>query len=392
MEQQLKHTRGMSLTLGGVPYYISSFDPRTGALVRAMGKINEYDSRDLFRKKYPERYEVFSPVPETIDVAITRRCGVGCSFCYQDSLEKDPHGNPELALKVIDGFNQPPYMMALGGGDPCQHPDLPEILKGIRERGTVPSYTTAGHVLNHKIAEATNKYAGSVAMTYHAFRGLDTFLKQWKRWKEAVTARTVIHLICDNNVVTNLRDLADKEEELGGPQTIVLLAYYMNVGRSPETGYMTKKTYGVDFPAILKELMGRGWKFAYSEGMLPFFFSRPELGIGSDYHRKGEGSLTCYVDEKGVMYSSSFDVNLPKRDKEGNPLVELTRYRKPVSTGKLRNVFNTRSQELWESLRVWHSGDPGTPACRECRHATRCRAPQGHHYLACAYQRHNQEG
>lgn len=391
MEQQLPHTRGMNLTLGGVTYYTSSFDPRTGALVRALAKVQDTYSTPL-RKKFPNRYGVASPVPETVDVKITQKCAIRCRYCYQDSLPNDGHADPELAFKIIEGFDQPPYGLALGGGEPCQHPDLPEILKGIRERGTVPSYTTAGHVLNDKIAEATNKYAGSVAMTYHAFRGLDTFLKQWRRWKEAVTARTVIHLICDDNVVKNLRDLADKEEQLGGPQTIVLLAYYTAVGRSEETGYMKKKTYMVEFPALLMELQARGWSFAYSEGMLPYFLSRPELGIGSKYHRKGEGYLTCYVDDQGIMHTSSFDVRLPKRDENGNRLIELTRFPKSVPTGLLKTVFNTRAQELWENLRIWDGGDPGTPACGDCEHQSRCNAPQDHHYLSCAYQGHNKLG
>lgn len=41
---------------------------------------------------------------------------------------------------IIDGFDQPPYQIAIGGGEPTSHPDFPYILRTARQRGTVPNW------------------------------------------------------------------------------------------------------------------------------------------------------------------------------------------------------------------------------------------------------------
>jgi hypothetical protein len=136
---------------------------------------------------------------------------------------------------------------------------------------------------------------------------------------------------------------------------------------------MSHKTYMEKFPATLKRLMGEGWTFAYSEGLLPFFLSRPELQIGSALHTKSEGRFTAFVDIKGVMHVSSFD-------RTGT-----------VDRGSLKkqpNVYNTRSQILWDNLDTKYRGWE-TVACMSCNHNRRCIAPQEEHYLVCAYQEHN---
>jgi len=58
------------------------------------------------------------------------------------------------------------FQVALGGGNPNQHPDFCEILATTRrDFGIVPSYTTNGRGLSRSVLEATRRYCGAVAVS-----------------------------------------------------------------------------------------------------------------------------------------------------------------------------------------------------------------------------------
>lgn len=56
--------------------------------------------------------------------------------------------------------------IALGGGNPNQHPDFSEIIKLTREEfNIVPSFTTNGRGLSEDVLVASKKYCGAVAVS-----------------------------------------------------------------------------------------------------------------------------------------------------------------------------------------------------------------------------------
>ena len=57
--------------------------------------------------------------------------------------------------------------VALGGGNPNQHPDFIQIIKMTRELGIIPSYTTNGKGLTEKILKASQKFCGAVAVSLY---------------------------------------------------------------------------------------------------------------------------------------------------------------------------------------------------------------------------------
>src|SRR5208337_1538607 len=193
------------------------FDPKTGSIVRSVevskSRFGDGWFRDdeAFKKRYPNRWiddVAFSPVPETVDISITDKCGFGCSYCYQDSQPGRDHGRKELVETVLKGFDQPPYQIAIGGGEPTIHPDFEYILRMARELGTVPNYTTAGHNMTDSIIATTNDVCGGVAMTYHSFKGIEWFVEHYgKLLRRLSGVQLNVHLIADVNVAKNLRDL-----------------------------------------------------------------------------------------------------------------------------------------------------------------------------------------
>jgi hypothetical protein len=124
---------------------------------------------------------------------------------------------------------------------------------------------------------------------------------------------------------------------------------------------MPKGVYGKEFPVEIKASMEAGMKIAFSEGLLPYFLSRPTL-MDTTFATRAEGLFSCYVDRRGIMSMSSFRPN-DKQDPEKT------------------------LQQLWDN--GYWAASPGGAACSDCPSASKCHAPDIHHYLACAYATHN---
>ncbi len=368
--------RSMVMKLDGHVVYSSKFEEKTGTIVRAVEESHDRWERiphrfeDAYRKKFPRRWStgIHSPTPETIDVSITDKCGFGCSYCYMDSRPESDHAPKELVETIIQGFDVPPFQMAIGGGEPTIHPDLPYILKTCRGLGTVPNYTTAGDKISQRVVDATNEYCGGVAMTYHAFKGIDWFVEHYCQLREKLKCQLNVHVIADKNVVKCLRALADRAKQLG-PLNIVLLAYYPDVGRASLDSLVTKRIYMKELPDAITLTRLARFKVAFSEGLFPYFLSRPEIGIDTTFATPMEGRFSCYFDTKGRIFSSSFN-------------------QRPYENQK--TAFETPSQLLWDEVSTYN--EPHGEDCYDCQYKRQCSTPSDFHYLLCNFASHNRIG
>lgn len=368
----------MKLQLAGKTVYQSSFDPETGTLVREVElwydhssshfgfkEALTYDVQKALRERFPRRWEtVPSPSPELIDVGITDRCEMACPYCYVDSQPHAAHAPKELITNLLGSLAEAPYQIALGGGEPTTHPDFIWILQQIHHRGTVPNYTTAGNNITDKILEATNALCGGVAMTFHAYKGFDWFAERYRRLKKGLTCQLNVHLIADIDVAKNLRTLTRFQKEVG-PINLVLLAYYPDVGRASLDRLMDRTTYSLSLPEALFYAASSGMKIAFSEGLLPYFLSRPELPINTTFASPCEGRFSCYVSPQGAMTVSSFG---PSPNGHGKTLLE-----------------GGSAQDMWERLPYFQT----TPHNGCCPQQSRCSATHIYHKFLCAQEPHN---
>lgn len=107
--------------------------------------------------------------PELLDVSITNYCERGCDFCYRGSNKNGKSMSLELYEKILKNAEQTGvFQIAIGGGNPNQHPQFIEILKLTRKYGIIPSYTTNGQGMTKEIYEASKKYAGAVAVSWYS--------------------------------------------------------------------------------------------------------------------------------------------------------------------------------------------------------------------------------
>lgn len=118
-------------------------------------------SKEVTELEYPEFY----------DVKITNKCNGNCQYCYQSSTAKDNHFD-NILTKVNNFFgklteNQKPFQVAIGGGNPNEHPDFVELLELFNSLNITPNYTTNGQGLTSSVIDATLKYCGGVAISCH---------------------------------------------------------------------------------------------------------------------------------------------------------------------------------------------------------------------------------
>lgn len=295
--------------------------------------------------------------------------GLATHNCYMDSTPSREHAPKELIEKVVTGFDQPPYQIAIGGGEPTGHPDFPWILRRARELGTVPNYTTNGQKFSQRVIDATNTFCGGVAMTFHSFKGFSWFREHYLRLRDVLKVQVNVHVIADKDVAKNL--LALTSDPTLGKLRIVLLAYYPDVGRAAMDTLITKRVYQKHLPSAVKRALAIGHDVAFSEGLLPYFLSRPEIGVNTSFAMRSEGIFSCFIDTKGRMSGSSF-----------NPPVDSERF-------KHETVWETSSQKMWDDLSTW-KGRPHGSACYDCKFISRCATPHQFHYLMCNYDMHNQ--
>jgi len=81
--------------------------------------------------------------PELVDIKITDFCDIGCKYCYQGSTKRGKHGftkTIEELASVLGYLNV--FEVAIGGGEPTQHPDFFRILNSFKQRGITPNFTT----------------------------------------------------------------------------------------------------------------------------------------------------------------------------------------------------------------------------------------------------------
>jgi len=106
-------------------------NPETGITFR-WGKTTKEDPK-------------IAPWPELADISISNYCSKQCNFCYRNS---GPSGD-FMSIKdygfVLDNLSDKKwgkvFQVALGGGEPTEHPDFIKILEITRKKGifqTIP--------------------------------------------------------------------------------------------------------------------------------------------------------------------------------------------------------------------------------------------------------------
>lgn len=289
--------------------------------------------------------------PELLDIAITNWCDKGCSFCYRKSDESGSHISLENYEEIIrQAQAMHVFQVALGGGNPNQHPHFPEILRLTREKyGIVPNYTTNGHGLTPPVIQATAKYCGAVAVS------------AYPPYEETTEA---IELLRSNGITTNVHFILTSKtvdtaiEWLHHPPAFlekanaVVFLNYKPVGRFADEKLLLNKSPRVEEFFKLATSGRKPFRIGFDTCTitgLARFGNAPEISVeGCD-----AGRFSLFVSEKMEVYPCSF-------------MVEAGYQGIPLKGSSLADIW--RSHEGFKQIRAKHAGK----GCADCTTPRQC--------------------
>lgn len=110
--------------------------------------------------------KIFKPnFPDSLDVKLTNKCGVGCAFCHESSFPSGKSFDPGETKKILSELpHKVPIELAFGGGDLLYEGDEDKIIDllswasdyGFNVAGTINMKSIYGKQLNDKQVEIFN--------------------------------------------------------------------------------------------------------------------------------------------------------------------------------------------------------------------------------------------
>ena len=186
--------------------------------------------------------------PLEVHVAVTERCGAGCTGCYTGAHDEgsSPDGallDERLAAVAAAGA----FTVAFGGGEPLVRPDLGWLATRARAHGLVPVVTTSGIGMTAERA----RELGAFAQVNVSYDGEGDDYARVRGWSGAGVAERAMALLADAGVpfgvnVVLVRDTFDKlaslvarADSLGARE--VQLLRYKPAGRARDLGYLARR-------------------------------------------------------------------------------------------------------------------------------------------------------
>ena len=288
--------------------------------------------------------------PELMDISITNWCDKGCAFCYKSSTKRGKHMALSDYKTVIDQASEMgTYQVALGGGNPNQHPDFVEILEYTSEKGIVPNYTTNGRGLTGEILDATKKHCGAVAVSaYPPYEETAETIETLVNYG----IKTNVHFIIDaDSVDTAIEWLSEPPDFIKKINALIFLNYKPS-GRKVFEKKLLRNSSRLDEFFKLATSSERSLKVGFDACCVSGVFARTDANT-SMVDACDAGRFSMYVSEDLTVHPCSFQSGLDDGD-------QLS----PSTT--LLEIW-TRSANM-QSFRDYFSSD----TCGGCSHRATC--------------------
>jgi len=188
----------------------------------------------------------FKPkTPMLVDLKITNFCTHGCKFCYQDSTPSGVHANTYDVSYIIHSLAEGGvFEVAIGGGEPTEHPDFFHILEQAAYLKLNISFTTRGwHSQNTpawaldprklRILESTVSGIG-ISVTSEA--EMQNVLEHFDK-NPNLRSKIVFHIIPELLKVWELRGIFRYSKE---NHARLLLLGYKQIGRAGDLTHLTR--------------------------------------------------------------------------------------------------------------------------------------------------------
>jgi radical SAM protein with 4Fe4S-binding SPASM domain len=318
-------------------HYSTVFNPRTGFFAR----VEEPGYTEPFWSWHG---------PELLDIAITNWCDRGCAICYRNSSLTGKHmslNDYERIMRQASCLHV--FQVALGGGNPNQHPDFCEILRLTRKRyAIVPSYTTNGRGLTHEVLRASAEYCGAVAVSAYA---------PYEEMKLAVRAlrtygiKTNIHFVLDSRSIGTATAWLESPPAFLDHVNAIVFLNYKPVGRRVNHSSLLKYSDQVssffELATSCKHKFKVGFDSCLVSGLVRFTKVPAICYDGCE-----AGRFSMFISETMKMYPCSF--------------MEVGYQGIPVENDNMPRVWRTNKLFVQVRDRL------ATGGCQGCKSATLC--------------------
>lgn len=229
------------------------------------------------------------------------------------------------------------FQVALGGGNPNQHPDFVKILEYTASRGVVPNYTTNGRGLSDVILDTTRKHCGAVAIS--AYPPYDETSKTIKKLIHN-GIKTNVHFILDAfSIDIAIGWLNEPPEFLEGINAIVFLNYKPS-GRKVFKKRLLRHSTSLEEFFRLATSPQRKLKVGFDACCVSGVFARTNTNI-SMVDACDAGRFSMYVSEDLKVYPCSFHSGFAEGDQLDNQTTLLDIWTKSLNMEAFRSYFSS---------------------------------------------------
>lgn len=257
--------------------------------------------------KTAEEDPSFAPVPELADISISNHCTKGCSFCYRNSSNNHEWLSIDDYCRVLDAMNHPEhgniFQVALGGGEPLEHPDFIEIINETVKRGIVPNFTTNGIHLTEDICKKIKGKVGAVAISTISMDEIQCE-KIDLLHKNDIEAN--VHYVLSSNNIDEAIHIArgDFNEKLRDVNAIIFLTY-KPAGRADMDGVIRKSEQLAAFIKTLGDKKIVRPRIGFDACFVPMLLRYSIVNIALVDSCEG-GYFSVYIDHKMNVMPCSF--------------------------------------------------------------------------------------
>ena len=267
------------------------FDRSSGAFIR----VGQTEALPFYNIK----------TPELLDISITNYCEKGCEFCYRSSNKNGKHMDLIEYTRLVKEAQQAGVIqIALGGGNPNQHPDFIDILKITRKHLIIPSYTTNGQGMTDEIYKATKKYCGALAVSwYPPYIDAINVIKV----SNQNSIKINIHFVLSQNTIKDAILLLRNKSILEKINALIFLTY-KPVHSSSKICLVGNSLFN-EFLDEIKE--SKSCKIGFDSCMISYLTQLNELIKTETIDFCEAGRFSAFISEESIMYPCSFMCDIP---------------------------------------------------------------------------------
>jgi radical SAM protein with 4Fe4S-binding SPASM domain len=178
-----------------------------------------------------------APWPELVDISISNHCTKGCDFCYINSRPDNSFMSLEDYEYILKSLKHSRwgnvFQVAIGGGEPLEHPNFLEIIDKTVEYGVVPNFTTNAVHLNSLIAKKIKNKIGAVAVSITNLYDLNDI--SFKCFLE-YNIKTNIHFVLNADTLPQaLEILEGKHNKILNNFNSIIFLTYKSIGRADKS-------------------------------------------------------------------------------------------------------------------------------------------------------------